>query len=127
MAGVKGMRRTHSQGLRARAWWCMRKNKRMTLAEILLTLNDNDQTVPERNLQIYLNALCKVQILKRERIADGKPTSNGVYLYILLRDVGRKNPVLRADGVYDPNSKTVLYFELVDLLKDKKMVLGAVI
>ncbi len=108
MAGKKGVKRTRSAGLRARAWWVLRKNKRLTLAELLLSINDGSSKCPERNLGTFLAKLTQVGILHRERLPDGKLTSNGVYLYTLRTDLGAKSPVIRKTGVYDPNSKNFL-------------------
>lgn len=110
MAGKRGGKRTKSQGLRARAWWVIRKNKCMTLADLLSSLNDGSHSYADRNLGQYLAFLTKVGVLERERISDGKVNSNGVYLYRLKADLGHKNPIIRKDGVYDPNSQQVLEF-----------------
>lgn len=99
--------RTVCQGLRARAWWVFRKNRSMTLAELLMTLADGKQKCPEGNLSHYLRQLVKVGILSRERIPDGKLTSNGVYRYRLIKDLGAKSPVVRKKEVFDPNGSTV--------------------
>ncbi|WP_054774303.1 hypothetical protein [Methylogaea oryzae] len=96
--------RTKSVGLRARAWWVIRKNKVTTMAGLLLTLADGSQKDAKSNLTHYLRALSRSGVLSRERIPDGKLTSNGVYRYRLEKDFGAKPPVVRQDGVYDPNS-----------------------
>jgi hypothetical protein len=50
---------------------------------------------------------------------DGKLTSNGVYLYQLETDLGRKNPIVRKEGIYDPNSGQLLAFPVsVELKRD---------
>ena len=102
------MKRERSYGLRSRAWWIIRKNKTTTLAELLMVLNDGSRKNADRNLGQYLTLLTKVGVLSRERISDGKLTSNGVYLYRLMLDLGAKNPMVRKNGIYDPNSKTLL-------------------
>jgi hypothetical protein len=111
MAGKTGMRRTRSRGLRARAWWLIRKNKQTTLAELLSVLNDGSHQHADRNLCQYLTLLSKVGVLSRERINDGKVTSNGVYRYQLITDLGHKNPIVRREGIYDPNSGRLLTVE----------------
>lgn len=108
MAGKRGVKRTRSYGLRARAWWIVRKNKETTLADLLMILNDGSHKHADRNLGQYLTFLTRVGVLKRERIDDGKLTSNGVYHYQLVTDLGHKNPIIRKDGVYDPNSQRLL-------------------
>lgn len=96
--------RTVTRGFRSQAWWLMRKNRAMTIADILLTLHDGAQRKPVHNIRRWLNGLVAVGVLTRERIDDGKLTSNGSYLYQIAVDIGRKPPVLRANGeVYDPN------------------------
>lgn len=100
--------REQSRGLRARAWWVIRKNRVTTLPELLLTLNDNSHKDPANNLGIYLRRLTSAGLLNRRRVADGKLTSNGIYQYRLVRDVGPKPPVCRKEGVYDPNTGQLL-------------------
>jgi hypothetical protein len=98
--------RTVCLGLRARAWWVMRKNRRFTLPDLLTTLADGTQKEPAGNLGRYLRHLARAGILEieTERVSDGKLTSNGLLSYRLIKDVGPKAPVVRQDGVYDPNA-----------------------
>lgn len=96
--------RTVCMGLRARAWWVLRKNGAMTLTELLLTLADSRHKCADGNLSRYLGRLTKAGILSRERVPDGKLTSNGVYRYRLMKDLGAKAPVVRKQEVFDPNS-----------------------
>lgn len=110
MAGKRGMKRQRSYGLRSRAWWMIRKNKTVTLADLLMVLNDGARKNADRNIQQYLTLLTRVGVLSRERIDDGKSTSNGVYQYRLVNDLGFKNPIIRQNGVFDANSKTLLPF-----------------
>jgi hypothetical protein len=95
--------RTRTQGLRARAWWMLRKNRSTTLQELLLTLNDGKYKNPGSNLIKYLRRLSHAGILERERIDDGKLTSNGLYRYTLTKDLGPQAPVIRKQAIYDPN------------------------
>lgn len=108
MAGKRGMKRECSKGLRSRAWWMLRKNKTTTLAALLSVLNDGSHQHADRNLGQYLTLLTRVGVLSRTRMDDGKLTSNGVYLYQLETDLGRKNPIVRKEGIYDPNSGQLL-------------------
>lgn len=110
MAGTKNMRRTRSKGLRARAWWVIRKDKRLTLGELLCSINDGESAQPERNIGTFLTCLTRAGVLTRQRVDDNKVTSNGVYLYYLNKDLGHKNPVIRKEGVYDPNSQQLLEY-----------------
>jgi hypothetical protein len=104
--------RTMTGGLRAKAWWVLRKNRYMTLAELMLTICNGDEKSAESNLRRWLNNLVSAGLLTRERIDDGKLTSNGSYRYTLVKDLGPKAPVIRIStgNVYDPNSgKITLY------------------
>ena len=110
MVGKAGTKRTRSRGLRSRAWWVIRKHGKATLKDLLATVNDGTHAYPDRNLGQYLALLTRVGVLSRERVDDGKLTSNGVYLYRLVNDLGRKNPIVRKEGIYDPNSDKLLEF-----------------
>jgi hypothetical protein len=68
--------RTITGGLRARAWWVLRKNRNMTLAELMLTVCDGKEKSAESNLRRWLNKLVCAGLLTRERVEDGKLTSN---------------------------------------------------
>lgn len=102
--------RARSRGLRARAWWVLRKNKQMTLLDIRQSVCVGDEKNADTNLRLWLNRLIGAGIVTRQRIEDGKLTSNGSYLYSLVNDLGPNPPIIRTDGktVYDPNSKTEL-------------------
>ncbi|MDO9104910.1 MAG: hypothetical protein Q7U57_08100 [Methylovulum sp.] len=106
--------RTVCLGLRARAWWVLRKNRSMTLTELLLALADSQHKCADGNLGHYLRELAKAGILSRERVPDGKLTSNGVYRYRLVKDLGAKAPVVRRREVFDPNSSAVYPLEVPD-------------
>jgi hypothetical protein len=100
-------------GLRAQAWWVLRKNKSITLSELMLTVCKGTEKTPRDNLQRWLNALLAVGLLSREREDDGKPTSNGSYRYTLQRDIGPKAPVVRMQDrtVFNPNTGETLAME----------------
>ncbi len=104
--------RTMTGGLRARAWWVLRKNRSMTLAELMLTVCDGDEKSAESNLGRWLNKLVCAGILTRERVNDGKLTSNGSYRYALVKDLGPKAPVVRVSSsdVYNPNNGEIIPF-----------------
>lgn len=104
--------RTMTGGLRAKAWWVLRKNRRVTLAELMLTICDGDEKSAESNLRGWLNKLVLAEVLTRERVDDGKLTSNGSYRYALTKDLGPKVPVVRVSTseVYNPNNcETITY------------------
>ncbi len=98
--------RTKTIGLRAQAWWLVRKNKSITLAEVMLTICNGSEKTPRVNLSRWFNSLMAAGLLIRKREDDGKPTSNGSYRYTLVRDIGPIAPVVRAKAgvVFDPNT-----------------------
>lgn len=110
----KGQRapRTVCVGLRARAWWVLRKNRAMTSTDLLMTLDDGKHKCADGNLTRYLRQLTRAGVLSRERVSDGKLTSNGVYCYQVIKDLGAKAPVVRKHEVFDPNSSTVYPFDM---------------
>ena len=104
--------RKKTVGLRSKAWWVLRKNKSITLSEIMLTVCTGKEKNAETNLRSWLSRLVEVGLLSREREQDGKLTSNGTYRYQLLNDIGVESPVVRKQGVYDPNSKSMIVIEV---------------
>lgn len=108
MAAVKGrpVVRKRAVGLRNKAWWVIRRNKHMTLAEMLQSICDGTEKDPAINLRRWLNKLVDAGILARDKIQDGKPNSNGSYDYRLVKNLGSKAPVLQHSKgvVFDPNS-----------------------
>ena len=106
--------RLAKRGLRVRAWWVMRRKRVFTLLDLMLTLCTGEEKCAERNLRKYCEGLVKVGILGvgKDRIDDGKPTSNGLLGYVLERDVGFFAPVVRyrSKTVFDPNSGQMLAF-----------------
>lgn len=101
--------RRKTSGLRARAWWILRKNKEMTLPDIMRSVCTGVEKNAETNLRTWFNHLIKAGILGRERINDGKVNSNGTYLYRLLIDLGAECPVVQLEHsrVYDPNARKI--------------------
>jgi len=98
-----------TRGLRAKAWWVMRKNKAMTLVEIQRSICTGEEKSADSNLRRWLLRLVAVGVLAAEREDDGILTSNGSYCYVLVRNLGPLPPIVRADGVvFDPNSKEEL-------------------
>ena len=102
--------RTRTGGLRARAWWVLRKNTSMTLIELQTTLCTGREKNPVANLRKWLTGLVAVGIVEVERVADGNTHSNGSYRYTVARNLGPKAPIVRAHGggVFDPNSGEVM-------------------
>lgn len=101
--------RTTTGGLRARAWWVLRKNRAMTLIELQTTLCDGTEKNPIANLRKWLTKLVSAGVLTINRVDDGKSTSNGSYSYVVIKDLGPKALIVRANGeVFDPNSGKVI-------------------
>lgn len=110
--------RTITVGLRAQAWWVLRKNKSITLAELMLTVCKGSEKTPRVNLSRWLNGLLAAGLLTRKLEDDGKPASNGSYRYTLVKDIGPKAPVVRMKDrvVYDPNNGETLAMKNQDEL-----------
>ncbi len=104
--------RTMTGGLRAKAWWVLRKNRSMTLAEIMLTVCDGSEKSADTNLRRWLNCLVSGGLLISQREDDGKLTSNGSYRYTLVKDLGPKAPVVRVSNrkIYNPNNDELIPF-----------------
>ncbi len=102
--------RTRTGGLRARAWWVLRKNRSMTLIDLQSSLCTGSEKDPVANLRKWLTKLVAAGVVVIERVDDGKPTSNGSYSYTVVKDLGPKAPIVRAQGgqVFDPNSNAII-------------------
>jgi hypothetical protein len=102
----------HNKGLRARAWWLMRKQVRFTLDDLLFTVAKNTEGDATSNLQKYVSALERVGVLVRlpRRAAGNAMTSNGHVIWRLTRDLGHLAPVWRGTQqvLFDPNSGDLL-------------------
>lgn len=98
--------RTVSYGLRSQAWWVLRKNKSMTLAEIMMTICDGTEGNATVNLNTWLRGLLAVGLVSRQREPGSTRHKRGNYRYTLIKDLGPKAPVLRQSlgDVLDPNS-----------------------
>jgi hypothetical protein len=102
--------RTKTFGLRARAWWVMREQRRFTLPGLLSIVADTRQRDAASNLRKYLGALTRAGILVEDgRDPPTNPTDNGVKRYRLAMNTGPQAPVWRASvrQVYDPNTDQV--------------------
>lgn len=97
--------RTLTQGLRAKAWWVLRKNRTMTLAELQLTVCDGSEKCAGNNLRRWLNQLVSAGLVARALEPDGILASNGSHRYTLVKDWGARAPVVRVSSgvVFDPN------------------------
>lgn len=108
---VKSRKKRPTRGLRARAWWVLRKNKAMTIVEIQSTVCHGHERSAESNLRRWFAALLKAGVVTATKVDDGIPTSNGSNCYRLVIDLGPKPPVVRANGgeIFDPNSDEVFW------------------
>ena len=108
------IKQTH--GLRARAWWVLRKNKVMTSIEIQSTVCNGSEKSADSNLRRWLIKLVDAGILSIAKIDDGKLTSNGSNLYSLVLDLGPVAPIVRArtGQVFDPNSNSIVEINKAD-------------
>jgi hypothetical protein len=109
--GQKSRRpKTKTIGLRAKAWWVLRKNRSMTLTEIQSTICTGTEKSADSNLRRYLKKLTDVGVIDVETIADDKLTSNGVNRYTVVHNLGPKAPVVRVrtGQVFDPNSGKIV-------------------
>lgn len=100
--------RTKTHGMRARAWWVMRRHGHFTLAQLLATVAEGGERDAASNLRRYLQSLVKAGIVAVEgRAAPEHLTSNGCLRYRLVVDCGRHAPVWRAsnNSVFDPNGE----------------------
>lgn len=100
-------------GLRDRAWWLIRAlGKPFTVDDLLFTISDGGAKDPAGNLARYLLALERAGVLARlQRRAPGRsPTSNGLVIWRLVRDLGPRAPVRRRDGqgLWDPNANQLM-------------------
>jgi len=96
-------------GLRAKAWWVLRRNKSMTVLEIQNAVCDGSERSAESNLRRWLIKLVAVGVLDSKKINDGIMTSNGSNLYTLIKDLGPVAPIVRGSGdVFDPNSQQIV-------------------
>lgn len=98
--------RTHTAGLRERAWWHFRAHRMATLQELLSTHAEGHEKAPDVNLYKYLSALERAGILRRSAQRLPARQSRGRVQWRLVADLGPKAPVWRetARVVFDPNS-----------------------
>ena len=96
--------------LRQKAWLAMQIKGKFTLSDLVRNTVPAGSAAkdPRNNLGRYVAGLLRVGILieMKRRMAPAAPTSNGEKRWMLVRDVGRKAPIVRFDGsgVFDPNS-----------------------
>lgn len=118
MPAIKGKKapRKQCRGLRAKAWWVLRRHKSITMKELRITICNGTEKHAESNLHRWLVKLERAGILVRVRESDGVLTSNGCYRYTLIKDLGPLAPVvqMRTGRVFDPNGGGVIFEGKVD-------------
>ena len=94
------------RGLRARAWWVLRKDGRASLDGLLSVVAEGREKDARSNLSRYLHGLGKAGILQED-------TRNGKPVWVLEKNLGRKPPVIRfTQGVvFDPNHGAIYPME----------------
>lgn len=86
---------------RQRAWNAIRVFKVFRAPDVAAPADIN-----EANLQKYLHALQQAGYLRIERPKqNGKPLGHAIWR--LIDDTGHQCPIVRQDGVYDPNQQQV--------------------
>lgn len=90
-------------GLRARAWWVLRRETEADIAGILAAVARRDETGAVTNLHNYFRALVKAGFLAVEKV-DGKNH------YTLINNTGPCAPIWRRSRgqVYDQNTQAVI-------------------
>lgn len=98
--------RTHTRGLRQRAWWVIRARKVVSVPDLLSSLGDGSERDAPSNLRKYLRVLVRAGYVAEA--AHG--SRHGPMRYRLVRDTGRLAPVFRQrqTAVFDPNTGEVI-------------------
>ena len=107
--GPMARTRPMANSLRQRLWQAMRMTGKFTLADLLPLACTGQERDAEGNAQRYLRALVRAGYLHtfRKRADDGKPCSNGLLRYSLIRNSGPDAPFLsKGRHVYDRNTGT---------------------
>lgn len=102
--------------LRAKLWRAIRLRRKATLGELVRLASTGEEVNAKLNASRYLRVLARAGYLEPlARASDGKPTSNGLIRYALIRDTGLSAPIIRQRGgaweVYDPNTQEVFACE----------------
>jgi hypothetical protein len=117
--GPHGKPRVVQGTLRQVAWRAMQIKGKFSLGDLVRNALPEGSTAkdPRNNLGRYVKALCAVGVLveMKRRMAPTSLTSNGEKRWLLVRDLGRKAPVMRTRGVvYDPNSGATLSAPVIE-------------
>jgi len=112
-----GPRAQRADCLRARFWNALRIKKKATVADIVEASrreSDGLAGVVVDNARHYLTALVRAGIATKMNLREPgyAPSSNGFIRFALVRDLGPLAPAAAANGVYDPNSRTLVPYSI---------------
>lgn len=98
--------------LRARVWRTLQLRKRVTIPEIIENAAKGTEKNPYTNIQHYLRALKRAGYVKELAMREEgtAPESNGHKIWLLVKDTGPKQPIIRKNGLYDPNTEEEITF-----------------
>lgn len=104
--------RINNGTLRQKAWRAMQIKHKFTLADLVRNTVPSESSYkdPRNNIWRYVRALTQVGILVEMK--RRMPPASGIGIrekrWMLVRDLGRKAPVVRDKGcVFDPNSGAI--------------------
>jgi len=105
---------------RSKIWRAIQIKGKFCLSDLCRCVLTGTETAqnPRNSVGRYVAGLAKVRIVIElpRRKAPASPTSNGEKRWLLVRDVGRKAPVLRPNGdVYDPNSDSIIPLPVIEM------------
>lgn len=112
------------KSLRRRAWWVIRKSKKVTVNSILSTLADGKEKNAANNIRDYLRQLTGAGFLVPMKRQRGQ---RGYKRWLLINDPGPLAPVWRqkGNGVFDPNSgQTISLSKGVDCGENDTIMMG---
>lgn len=91
---------------RQRIWSAMKFFKTFTIEEVVATTK-----VSKSNVNRYISELCKygyVARTRKQRSGGSSQKHFGKCKYLLVKDTGRKYPVIRKTGLWDQNKKLIV-------------------
>jgi hypothetical protein len=109
---LAGQRYPQRNSVRQRAWTAVRLRRRFVAGDILTLVMQpgDDERRTREHLVRWFGELERAGYLRRlpERSDDGKPTSNGEIVWLLVRDTGATAPTIKENGeVFDHNTRTL--------------------
>lgn len=108
-----GQRDPWRNTLRARVWRTLQLRKRATIPEILENATRGTEKDAYSNVLGYVRALKRAGYVRELAMrAEGTaPESNGYKIWLLIKDTGPKQPIVRKHALFDPNTKEEIAFE----------------